>query len=878
MRIPSLPTLDKRYISLPLFFASLFFVVAMWIVGYSYMLLDKNEHIRIFLERQTERQRVAWDTISNMNGIGITAYFDTHVQKPEVGRLLDVSNYGNEQEKSEARAALYKLLLPVYYKLWTKNVRQFHFQDKQNNSFLRFHSPELYGDSLNATRPSIVAANKYNKAVFGFESGKIALSFRNVFPIEYNGKHVGSVDIGQPFDALKEELAKLYEENEYVLAVKSEQALPKLFDKNKISYITVNLGGKWIIENTAKHQNKEKGISSHTQRLINSLGTNQDAKDSIERGVATSYAMEDEGVKYVATIIPIADTESKYTSLLLSFVKAPELDSIEESLLRQAVYFSFVLLALFVALLWISYIRKKMNAVKNKLATVTQTMGEGLYILDAEGKIEYINKSAQSILGFSGDECMGQASHYLFHHHGKNGNMDIKDCPIYNAIKKGEKYAGIDYFARKNGDIFAADIIASPLWEDGVLIGSVTVFRDITDRIKLEESLRILNGQLEQKAQSEMSKRVESEKTFGTVFEKSPEGMIIISSKGEFLECNPAAAKMLGYGADELRGKTNADISPDIQPEYGLFSENASKMFFEQVMRGQTQYYEWTYITKYDAQKLMEVMLAPMVWHEQDVILCTWKDITELKKLQREREAAQAFIIQQNKLAEMGAMIGAIAHQWKQPLNAIWLMIQDVKMGYDFGDLTKESMEKFKKDAGEQVSFMNQTIEDFRSFYKPSTSKTVFTLKRAVNAVISIIKKQLDKEGIALSVNVDDDIMISGFESEFKQVILNIVNNAKDALASKDIKQKMIHIEASRQNENVLIKISDNAGGIDEQILSSNKLFEPYFSTKGEHGTGIGLSLSKTIIEKKMGGKLSAANGESGAEFSIELAEFTPEE
>ncbi|HOI83164.1 MAG TPA: PAS domain S-box protein, partial [Campylobacterales bacterium] len=800
-------------------------------------------------ERQTERQRVAWDTISTMNGVGITAYFDTHVQKPEVGQLLDVSNYGSEQEKTEAREALYKLLLPVYYKLWTKNVRQFHFQDKENNSFLRFHAPKQYGDSLNATRPSIVAVNKYKKAVFGFESGKIALSFRNVFPIEYNGKHVGSVDIGQPFEALKEELAKLYEENEYVLAVKSEQALPKLFDKNKISYITVNLGGKWIIENTAKRQAKEKPISVHIEHLINSIGKNQDAKDSIERGTATSYAMEEAGTKYVATVIPIADTEGKYTSVLLSFAKAPELDSIEESLRRQVIYFSFVLLTLFTALTWIGYIRKKMNAGKNKLATVTQTMGEGLYILDAEGKIEYINKTAQSILGFSSDECIGQSSHYLFHSHSKNENIELKDCPVYSSIKKGEKYVGTDYFARKNGDIFAADIISSPLWEDDALIGSVTVFRDITDRIKMEESLRALNSQLEQKAKSEMSKRVESEKTFGTVFEKSPEGMVIISSNGEFLECNPAAGRMLGYAADELKGKTNTDISPDIQPEYGFFSENASKMFYEQAMKGQTQYYEWTYLTKNNTQKLMEIMLAPMVWHEQDVILCTWKDITELKKLQREREAAQAFIIQQNKLAEMGAMIGAIAHQWKQPLNAIWLMIQDVKMGYDFGDLTKETMEKFKKDAGEQVSFMNQTIEDFRSFYKPSTSKTVFTLKKAVNAVLSIIKKQLDKEGIELSVNVSGDIMISGFESEFKQVILNIVNNAKDALSGKDIKQKMIYIEAARQNGRILIKISDNGGGIDEQIISSNKLFEPYFSTKGEHGTGIGLSLSKTIIE-----------------------------
>jgi len=858
----------NRRLILSLFLISFIFTAFVWLIGYWYLLSDKNEHVRVFLERQTERQQIAWNAITNVNKAGISAYFETYVQKPEVAKLLDVANHGDESQKAVARAGLYKLLLPVYDKLLSKNIEQFHFQDAENNSFLRFHLPEKYGDSLNSTRPAIVAVNKYKKAVFGFETGKVALSFRNVFPIEYEGRHIGSVDMGQPFDALEAEMEVLHKNNEYVLTTRIDKVLSKLFDKNKLSYTTVSFDKDWIIEN----RNGKGSISDMSKKLLEKVGGNGDFKKMFESGHSFSYSVDEGGKKYAITAIPIIDTEGKHSAVLLSFVAAPELEVIDKNHISQLSYFSFILLILFLALSRIIFIRKKMDTGEKKLAAVTQIMGEGMYILNADGEIEYINKSALEIFGFSYAECIGKTAHYLFHSHSKNKEASLHECQIYNSIKSGKKYIGVDFFLKKNGDIFAADIISSPLLENDVVAGSVTVFRDITDRIKMEEELRVLNGELGLKVQEEVSKRVESEKTLGMVFEKTPEGMIILSEGGKLLECNPSAAKILGYSVDELKNKTVIDISPDMQSEYDFFSANAVPMFLENAMSGETQYLEWTHVAKDGTPKLVEVMLAPMVWHGENVILCTWKDITELKKLQLEKEASQALMIQQNKLAEMGAMIGAIAHQWKQPLNAIWLMIQDIKISYDYGEITDESMDKFKHDAGEQVTFMKQTIEDFRSFYKPSASATVFLLSKSITSVISIIKKQLEKDDIKLIKSMDDEILILGMESEFKQVVLNIVNNAKDALLAKEIEQKNIWVDVAQANGKAVVKIADNAGGIDEKLLATNKLFEPYFSTKGESGTGIGLSLSKIIVEKKMNGKLTARNKGDGAEFTIELA------
>jgi PAS domain S-box-containing protein len=494
-----------------------------------------------------------------------------------------------------------------------------------------------------------------------------------------------------------------------------------------------------------------------------------------------------------------------------------------------------------------------------------------MYVIGVDGRIKYINEAALLMLGLSAEECNGRIAHYLFHSHDKNNDSSLEKCQIYMVIKSSEKYEGVDYFRKKDGTIFAVDVISSALVEDEETVGSVTVFRDISERIELENNLKELNKELENRVELEVAKRLESEVVFKVIFDNSPEGILIVGKDGRYKECNAAAAKMLEMDTSDIIGKRPSDMSPDIQPESGFFSSNAATMFLQNAFDGAAQHFEWTHISKDGSYRLIEVMLSAIARVDEKELLVLWRDITELKKLQKDKEAAQALLIQQSKLAEMGMMIGAIAHQWKQPLNAIWLMTQDLKMGYDYGEVTPETMARFKNEMGEQVKFMSQTIDDFRNFYKPSTSKTTFGLCAAIDSVLSLLVGQLAKDGIELNREFDYSIYVEGFESEFKQVILNIVNNAKDALREKQIGEKFICIVTHREKNIVKIDISDNAGGVDEKLLVGEKIFEPYNTTKGDNGTGVGLSLSKTIIEKKMNGKLFVKNIEDGALFSIEL-------
>lgn len=221
---------------------------------------------------------------------------------------------------------------------------------------------------------------------------------------------------------------------------------------------------------------------------------------------------------------------------------------------------------------------------------------------------------------------------------------------------------------------------------------------------------------------------------------------------------------------------------------------------------------------------------------------------------------------QQSKLAAMGEMISAIAHQWRQPLNELGIRIQKLKYDFKGNKINEEFINDFIKNSKDTISFMSGTIDDFRNFFSTNKIVSLFSIKESIEEVKNIVSSQLIDNDIEIEIN-GNDFSIESFESEFKQVILNIVINAKDALVEKNIQNAKIEIIL--EDKKILIK--DNAGGIPIEVI--DRIFEPYFTTKGEgKGTGIGLYMSKTIIESNMNGKISVENGQEGAVFTIDFS------
>ncbi|MDR2342613.1 MAG: PAS domain-containing sensor histidine kinase [Campylobacteraceae bacterium] len=237
------------------------------------------------------------------------------------------------------------------------------------------------------------------------------------------------------------------------------------------------------------------------------------------------------------------------------------------------------------------------------------------------------------------------------------------------------------------------------------------------------------------------------------------------------------------------------------------------------------------------------------------------------EEVEKNREKDK-MVFQQARLAAMGEMIGNIAHQWRQPLSEFSIVLFNMKKFFTQNDLSR--FEEQYKHGKKVIDKMSQTIEDFRNFFNPEKHKNTFFIKNTINEIVSILAGSLDRLNIHVKVRARKTIKVLGYQNEFSQAILNIINNAKDAFKDKNIKKRSIIILAKKDDKFVYITIQDNAGGINEAII--DKIFEPYFTTKhASSGTGLGLYIVKTIIENSMQGEIVAENRNGGAFFTIKI-------
>ncbi len=271
--------------------------------------------------------------------------------------------------------------------------------------------------------------------------------------------------------------------------------------------------------------------------------------------------------------------------------------------------------------------------------------------------------------------------------------------------------------------------------------------------------------------------------------------------------------------------------------------------------------------TEISERKLAEKLLQQS---EEKLRTLNIKLVHKVKEeVAKSREKDRVMMVQ-SKQAAMGEMISNIAHQWRQPLNEVGLYVQNIQSTYEYNELTAEYLNNTVEKTMVKLEYMSQTIDDFRSFFRSNKVKNRFLLAHAINKTLSLIKADFQNNWIKIITNLQDDIYYTSYQNEFSQAVLNILSNAKDALVERKIENPEVVVNLIIQDKKIIITIADNAGGIDKEIIDD--IFEPYYTTKGElTGTGLGLYISKTIIEKNMGGKLRVQNTKNGAEFIIEL-------
>jgi PAS domain S-box-containing protein len=368
------------------------------------------------------------------------------------------------------------------------------------------------------------------------------------------------------------------------------------------------------------------------------------------------------------------------------------------------------------------------------------------------------------------------------------------------------------------------------------------------------------NIQRREKVELELSNRLEFDKV---LLDTIPNPIYYKNIDGKFLGCNISFASLVSSSRDEIIGKTAFDFFP-----YNVASKN-TQIDQELLTTFATSTSEFTFYTS--SNEMKHIILNKAVYKNTDGtvggIVCIMDDITE-------RVQQKQFLIQQSKLAEMGDMIAAIAHQWNEPLVELSALVQDIQTSYLLNELKEMEVKDFVNDSMVQIKYMSKTLSDFRNFLKPSTKKKLFSISKSLSEINEIIGKQVFYSNIEMSFNYkneNEELLIYGYENEFKQVLLNLINNAKNKIVEKNIdftKKPKIDINIKRTSNFNTIEIIDDGGRIDDKII--NSIFEPYFTTK-EDGTGIGLYMAKVIIEDKMRGTITAKNDGNNVIFTIKL-------
>ncbi len=349
---------------------------------------------------------------------------------------------------------------------------------------------------------------------------------------------------------------------------------------------------------------------------------------------------------------------------------------------------------------------------------------------------------------------------------------------------------------------------------------------------------------------------------------------VAIFKNNRLTMANKPALNIMGYkSVDEIKGKNIMDF---IAQEH---EEKLKKSLKKRIVKP----YE-LYLIKKNGSKIPTLSMGTKINNTTRIV--SFIDLSEIKKVQNKLEQLNAtldekikqeveksrqqqlILLQQARYSQMGEVISMIAHQWRQPLNILSVLLQKLQIRYQMENLDNETIEEVLDKSNVQIKQMSYIIDEFRNFFKPTQEMTNFNASKAIEEIISTLKPIFIDLNINVNLDCDKSIEISGFKNEFKQAVMNIINNAKDALKSKK-GEKSITISVKYDKKDVKITVEDNGGGVEENIMDS--IFEPYFSTKSKDGTGIGLYITKIIIEKHMNGIIKVENTQKGAKFIVRI-------
>ncbi len=508
-------------------------------------------------------------------------------------------------------------------------------------------------------------------------------------------------------------------------------------------------------------------------------------------------------------------------------------------------------------------ILKEINNRKDDAQIQALNENYGIISFKPDGIITYANDNFSSMFGYEKNEILNKHHKILCH---KSFYESEDYINFWNNLKKGKSQSTVFRRIKKNGESIFLRASYKPLIDNNGNIFEILKFaQDVTEK-KLEEIN--ISSQLE-------------------AINKST-AIIEFDINGNILSANNNFLNISGYSLDEIQNKHHSMFC-----EESYVKSKDYKLFWDKLKNGVFDSGEYSRIGKNNKKFWIKASYNPIYNIDNDVIKIVKfaQDITEEKltsilytySLENKNDELQKIIdnevntrleletrlIQQSKMAEMGNMLDNILHQWKQPLAMLSLHLSEMKLDFLIDNVDKESCLKNLESSIKVIEFMNETSNNFRDFFSESKNSENFNLNTIILSVEKILAHRIKETNCKFHKQLNEDIMINGYKNEFAQVLLSILNNAFDKFVEENSENNLISIFLDKNEDFIVLKIMDNGGKIPESILP-NKLFERNITTKDE-GTGVGLSISKNIIENNFKGKLFAYNLDDNAVFEINI-------
>lgn len=499
-------------------------------------------------------------------------------------------------------------------------------------------------------------------------------------------------------------------------------------------------------------------------------------------------------------------------------------------------------------------------------AVMNGTKNHHLVYLDRDFNFVYVNEAYARICDHRPEEMIGK-NHFALHPDAENEAIFVRVRDTGEPVEYHDK--PYEFPGHPERGVTYWDWSLTPVRDSSdQVVGMVFSLFETTERKLAEDQLKNLTQRLSYH------------------IDNSPLAVLELDANMQIIRWSDTAEHIFGWRTEEVLGKHLEDLNLVHEEDELQVSQILSKMLKTKKQssflanrnyskNGSVIYCQW-----YNS-----VMLDDS--GNPKSILCFGLDVTDRKNLENSLEQYSVMLesrvakrtaelrekdrqlLQQSRMAAMGEMINNIAHQWRQPLNTLGMNIQSLLLFYDMGDFDRDFLETSCNDAMGLIQYMSETVDDFRNYFKPDKEKVDFDVNQAIQSIINLVDNSFKHNGVKVVFKSKGEALINGYRNEFCQSILNIVQNASDALTERESCGGFVNITSSIKNGKAIITIIDNGGGIPEEII--DKIFDPYFSTKNLNGTGIGLYMSKSIIENSMGGNLTVRNVPDGAEFRIEI-------